>query len=83
MKLANLPLSMRITGGAIILVALGALTLLFVEEAYLQEVYFSQRRAHLENAFRTNELRLTQAFNTLRRDAQFLAIDLVRLAMDA
>ncbi|OGR06311.1 MAG: hypothetical protein A2520_10315 [Deltaproteobacteria bacterium RIFOXYD12_FULL_53_23] len=73
MKLHDLPLSMRITGSAMILVAIGALTLLFVEEAHLREVYFSQRQAQMEKAFRTNELRLTQAFVTLRRDVQFLA----------
>ncbi|OGR00121.1 MAG: hypothetical protein A2505_00315 [Deltaproteobacteria bacterium RIFOXYD12_FULL_55_16] len=73
MKLPDLPLSMRITSSAMILVALGALTLLFVEEAHLRAVYSGQRRAQLEKAFRTNELRLTQAFVTLRRDVQFLA----------
>lgn len=73
LKLRNLPLSMRITGSAMILVALAALVLLFVEELHLREVYSGQRSAHLEEAFRTNELRLTQAFETLRRDVQFLA----------
>jgi len=71
--LQDLPLSMRITGSAMILVALGALTLMFVEEAHLREVYFGHRRAHLEEAFRANESRLTQAFATLRRDVRFLA----------
>lgn len=73
MKLHDLPLSMRITGIAMILVAMGALTLVFVEEAHLREIYFSQRRAQLDKTFRTNELRLTQTFDTLRRDVQFLA----------
>jgi diguanylate cyclase (GGDEF)-like protein/PAS domain S-box-containing protein len=73
MKLHDLPLSMRITGSAMILVALGALTLLFVEEAHLREVYFGHRRAHLEEALYANESRLTQAFATLRRDVRFLA----------
>jgi len=71
--LHNLPLSMRIAGSALILVMLGALTLMFVEEAHLREVYFGQRRAHLEEAFLFNELRLTQAINTLRCNARFLA----------
>jgi len=71
--LHHLPLSMRIAASALILVALGGLTLLFIEEAHLREVYFGQRRAHLEEAYRTNELRLVQAFDTLRRDVRFLA----------
>lgn len=73
MKLRNLPLSMRISGSAMILVALAGLVLLFLEELHLREVYSGQRAAHLEEAFRTNEQRLTQAFATLRRDVQFLA----------
>ncbi|MFA7382714.1 MAG: PAS domain S-box protein [Desulfurivibrionaceae bacterium] len=71
--LHDLPLSTRIAGSALLLVALGALTLMFVEEAHLREVYFSQRRAHLEEAFHFNELRMTQAIDTLRRNARFLA----------
>ena len=71
--LHDLPLSTRIAGSALLLVALGALTLMFVEEAHLREVYFGQRRAHLEEAFLFNELRLTQAINTLRCNARFLA----------
>jgi hypothetical protein len=73
MKLRNLPLSTRIAGSAMILVGLAALVLLFLEEVHLREVYSRQRTAHLEEAFRTNELRLTQALATLRRDVQFLA----------
>ncbi|MFH1026516.1 MAG: diguanylate cyclase [Pseudomonadota bacterium] len=74
MKLPHdLPLSTRIAGSALILVALGALALMFVEEAHLRNVYFNARRADLAEALRINELRLTQAINTLRRDVQFLA----------
>src|SRR3989339_2073326 len=71
--LHDLPLSTRIAGSALLLVALGALTLMFVEEAHLREVYFGQQRAHLEEAFHFNELRLTQEIDTLRRNTRFLA----------
>ena len=73
MKLHDLPLSMRITGIAMILVTMGALTLLLVEKAHLREIYFNQRRAQLDKTFRTTESRLTQVFDTLRRDVRFLA----------
>ena len=73
MKLNHLSLSIRIAGSALILVALGALTLLFVQETHLREVYYGQRRVQLEEAFRTNEIRLIQALETLRRDVRFLA----------
>lgn len=71
--LHDLPLSTRIAGSALILVALGALTLMFVEEAHLRTVYFDARSAELTDVLHVNELRLQQTINTLRRDVQFMA----------
>lgn len=65
--MVNLPLSMRITGSVLMLVVLGALTLLLLEEAHLRKVYFGQRRAHLEEVSHANEALLTQVFATLQR----------------
>lgn len=73
MKLHDLPLSVRISAGAMLLVGLGALALLCFEEAHLREVYLNQQRAQLEESFRVSESRLTGVIATLGRDARFLA----------
>lgn len=73
MKLPVFPLSMRITIGAMLIVALAALILLLVTEVHFRQVYFVQRRAHLEEAFNVNEQRLILTVATLARAVQFLA----------
>jgi len=73
MKLHNFRLSTRITIGAIVLVSAGALALMFVEEARLEDVYISELRARLEQKLHIEELRLSQTIGTLRQDVLFLS----------
>lgn len=72
MRLRDLRLSTCITVSALLLVTLGALGLMFIEEARQREIYFSAQNTELEKAFRNNELWMMQAVDTLRSDVHFL-----------
>jgi PAS domain-containing protein len=73
MKLSNISLHVRITVAALVLVAAGALGLMYVEEARLREVYLSDRHIALGQGIEVQKLRLAQSINTLRQDVLFLS----------
>ncbi len=73
MSRGDVRLSTRITLSALVLVAIGALVLMFLEEARLRDAYLRERQAHLAETLHANEVRLTQAIDELRRDTLFLA----------
>ncbi|MBI5626926.1 MAG: hypothetical protein HY935_07005, partial [Nitrosomonadales bacterium] len=73
MKLRELRLSTRITVSALIIVAAGAASLAFVENARIRDTYISDLRAHLKNNLETEKLMLNQAVDTLRQDVLFLS----------
>ncbi|BBI99926.1 hypothetical protein FGKAn22_16190 [Ferrigenium kumadai] len=73
MKLHDFRLSTRITATALILVAAASLVTMYIEEARLQDVYLSERRADLEEISHAEKLRLTQAIDALRQSLLFLS----------
>jgi diguanylate cyclase (GGDEF)-like protein/PAS domain S-box-containing protein len=73
MKLHELRLSTRITAAALLVVALAALAILFIEEARLREAYVAERRTDLKEISHAEKIRLAQTIETLRRDVLFLS----------
>ncbi len=73
MKLRELRLSTRITVSALIIVAAGAVSLAFIENARIRDAYLSERGTHLKNDLETEKLRLNQAIVALRQDVLFLS----------
>ena len=73
MRLHDLSLATRVTIGVLTMVVAGTATLLFVENNRLRDVYLSERRTHLEQDLKTEELQLSQTISTLRQDVLFLS----------
>lgn len=73
MKLRELRLSTRITISALMIVTAGALILAYVENTRIRDEFTNERRARLKNNLETEQLRLTQAIDTLRQDVVFLS----------
>ena len=73
MRLRNLRLSTRITFTAIVIVVIGAIGIVAVENARYRDAAISEWRANLKEKLHIEKLRLEQTIGSLRRDTLFLS----------
>src|SRR5664279_6632188 len=69
----SIGLSTRITIGALLLLVAGGLLWIDSDNKRAQELSMTERSAVVEAALRVEQVRLSQAIDTLRQDVVFLA----------